>query len=105
MSEANENELIDEDIIHQLEETLGKDTLEKQLIHRRDSHPTTISPQISTVEEREKKASVAAAGKLPAIPGVTFSWKTYYTMIILYLKGIRLNCTFRTFHSPSKGPL
>ena len=69
MSEANENELIDEDIIHQLEETLGKDTLEKQLIHRRDSHPTTISPQISTVEEREKKTSVAAAGKLPTIPG------------------------------------
>ena len=81
MSEANENELIDEDIIHQLEETLGKDTLEKQLIHRRDSHPTTISPQISTVEEREKKTSVAAAGKLPTIPGFTFSLKPYHSQV------------------------
>ena len=73
MSEANENELIDEDIIHQLEETLGKDTLGKQLVHRMDSHPTTISPQISTLEEREKKAIVAGAGKLPTIPGFTFT--------------------------------
>ena len=98
MSEANENELIDEDIIHQLEETLGKDTLEKQLIHRRDSHPSTISPQISTVEEREKKASVAGAGKLPTIPGLTFSWKPYHPPYLSYTlraeMGIRLNFTF-----------
>ncbi len=47
MSESNETEMIDDEILHQLEESLGKDTLEKQL-HRRDSHnPKAISPQVS----------------------------------------------------------
>ena len=47
MSETNEAELIDDEILHQLEESLGKETIEKQL-HRRDSqNPKGLSPQVS----------------------------------------------------------
>ena len=69
MSEANEDELIDDEILHQLEETLGKENLEKQLInHRQDSHPKSISPQISVVEDVRKTSVAQRKGSI--VPGL-----------------------------------
>ena len=64
MNEANEDELTDEDVRHQLEETLGKDTLEKQLVsHRQESHPGHVSPQVSVVEDGRKESLAQGKGR------------------------------------------
>ena len=65
MNEANEDELTDEDVRHQLEETLGKETLEKQRVsHKQESHSGHVSPQISVADDGTKASLAQGKGSL-----------------------------------------
>ena len=65
MNEAGEDELTNEDVRQQLEETLGKEAIEKQLVsHRRESQAGHYSPQESVVDDAHGRRMSLAKGWL-----------------------------------------